>query len=176
MQNFFTNAVIKRTSCTDLAVLHSYHIFSKDQLWRDSDRAWGSCQTSYIEECSTLPPDDCKQKNSSNTDVRRLGVYFQFQLHRWLKDSTPKKKKKSTCIKIQMHASLGGCTGRGQAPSDPYRGTPGATKASQESLLKIYIYLWTRFLYLLRFNLSINCTNVTAVGHWTPSSGCQSRP
>lgn len=73
-------------------------------------------------------------------------------------------------------ASLGGRTGRAQTPSDPYRGTPGVTKASQESLLKIYIYLWTRFLYLLRFNLSINCTNVTAVGHWTLSSGCQSRP
>ncbi len=88
-----------------------------------------------------------------------------------------KNNSKRTCIRIQMQpASLGGRTGWAQTPSDPYRGTPGVTKASQESLLKIYIYLWTRFLYLLRFNLSINCTNVTAVGHWTLSSGCQSRP
>lgn len=124
MQKFYTNVVIKRTSCTDLAVLHSYHIFSKDQLWRDSDQAWGSCQTSYV-ECSTLPPDNCKQKNPATQMCGGWGCIFSFS---YIGDSMiPKKKKimhrknnsKSTCIRIKrQHASLGGCTERGLTESN----------------------------------------------------------
>lgn len=181
MQKFLTNVVIKRTSCTDLAVLHSYHIFSKDQLWCDSEtEPEGAAR---LHTSTSAPPSFPTTANKKPPATQMQGGWGCVFSVSWvyIGDSnippiSPPPKKK-TCIRIQMeHSSLRGRTERGQAPSDPYRGIPAATKASQESLLKIYIYLWTRFLYLLRFNLSINCTNVTAVGHWTLSSGCQSRP
>lgn len=58
MQNFTTSAAVKCTSCTDLGFLYSYHIFSKDQLWRDSGQgAVAAASTNVLHPASWTTPN-----------------------------------------------------------------------------------------------------------------------
>lgn len=70
---------VKCTSCTDLGFLHSYHIFSKDQLWRVSDQAAvAASSANMLHPASWTTPN----KKLSNTVVKgarwKEGCIFSF--------------------------------------------------------------------------------------------------
>lgn len=78
-------AAVKTAECTTavffflkkLHILHRFRLkmasnynFDKDQLWRDSEQAWGSCQAPYSKNMlHPLLTDNSKQKRSSRAGV-----------------------------------------------------------------------------------------------------------